>query len=593
MTKARSRTSTELVLQPSVAYLRMSSDPQEGSIEQQRTELVKLAEKHGYKILREYVDEGKSGSKETEKRIGFLKMIDDSYKREFQVILCWDLQRFGRLDPLKAAAYKDTLRTNGVFLHTCKEGVIKWDHFEEYILDAVYQGAAHEYSKSLSRDTIRGRLDMLARGEYPNGKVPYGYDRLYVSPEGRDYPVKRSETFKKGKGWKRHLVINEEEAKVIRFIFREFVDKDTSMREIARQIKAVRPKGDNQLWTKDTVKATLTNKTYAGFAHIGGLRNRLRAKEAHNRFGYHECAGAVPAIVSLEDYDFSVAKIAKNKEQGRKVHPTKSSPLSGILYCGRCGYALDKHSRCDRNGKRYSYFTCSSSIKRPSTGCKQWRVREDEILPVVIKHLVKEVDRTILESLDARKFQPSEEPNELAHLKTKLAALMKRLEAAEEEALGTPASPKKDRQKAIIRKWEEQQVELERQIHNLTITEGDVTKFAKFWHDLRSQLTSVLPIELGTEEELDESGKATGDKWAVVTYQGVALEDSRLRNLLKSLAFKVTLFWKAQTVVDRSGKTYESGRFHQLDHAEITVGGKHSLASFNNRYTHARTRGKD
>ena len=432
MNKPRPRQPIDL--EPAAAYLRMSSDPQEGSIEQQRSELAKLAEKHGYRIIREYVDEGKSGSKETEKRTGFLKMIADSHKREFRVILCWDLQRFGRLDPLKAAGYKDTLRTNGVCLHTVKEGIVKWESFEEYIVDAVRQGAAHEYSKSLSRDTIRGRLDMLARGEYPNGKVPFGYDKLYVSPEGREYPVRRSETFKKGKGWKRFLVINEQEAKVIKFIFREYVDKDTSMREIARQIKAVRPKGDNELWTKDTVKATLTNKTYAGYAHIGGLRNRLRAKEAHNRFGYHECPGAVPALVSLEDYETAIAKIAKNKELNRKVQPTKSSPLSGILYCGHCRYALDKHSRSDRDGKRYSYFTCSSAIKRPAKGCKQWRVREDDIFPIVIKHLVEEVDRAILEAHEAK---PEEEtPDELGHLKAKLAALVKKLDQGYRNCLG-------------------------------------------------------------------------------------------------------------------------------------------------------------
>ena len=289
-----------------------------------------------------------------------------------------------------------------------------------------------------------------AKGEYPNGKVPFGYDKLYVSPEGREYPVKRSETFKKGKGWKRYLVINEEEAKVVRFIFREYVDKDTSMREIARQIKAVRPKGDNELWTKDTVKATLTNKTYAGFAHIGGLRSRLRAKEAHNRFGYHECAGAVPALVSLEDYEVAVAKIAKNKEENRKVHPTKSSPLSGILYCGRCGYSMDKHSRADRDGSDYSYFTCSSAIKRPSTGCKQWRVREDEIFPIVIEHILLRKGPESDPGRHNAKEPEDETPDELAHLKAKLAAFVKRLEAAEEESLGTPPSPKKDRQRAII-----------------------------------------------------------------------------------------------------------------------------------------------
>ncbi len=599
----------ELELEPAVAYLRMSSDPQEGSVEQQRSEITKLAEQTGRRIIREYIDSGKSGSKETEKRTDFLKMIRDSHKKDFRVILCWDLQRFGRLDPLKAAAYKDTLRTNGVYLHTCKEGVIKWDRFEEYILDAVYQGAAHEYSKSLSRDTIRGRLDMLARGEYPNGKVPFGYDKLYVSPEGREYPVKRSETFKKGKGWKRYLVINEEEAKVVKFIFREYVDKDTSMREIARRIKAVRPKGDNELWTKDTVRATLTNKTYAGFAHIGGLRNRLRAKEAHNRFGYHERAGVVNAIVSLEDYEVAVAKIAKNKEENRKVHPTKSSPLSGILYCGHCKYALDKHSRSDRGGKRYSYFTCSSAVKRPAKGCRQWRVREDDIFPIVIKHLVEEVDRAILETHNAK--EPDEEtPNELAHLKAKLAALVKRIEAAEEEALGTPHSPKKDRQLAIIAKWELEQAELERQIQNLTVTEGDVTKFTSWWQSIRNELVSVIPVGLvfHTEHGIrtgeldvfvkDKTKKAAAIQWArlpkeqrhedkiEVADQGVIMESSRFRAMLKNLGFKVFLFWKARTVTNRKGETHGSDRFHELDRAELSVNGKNSSVAFNNKCSH-------
>ncbi len=105
-------------------------------------------------------------------------MIEDSHRREWQAILCWDVARFGRLDPLKSAGYKDTLRTNGVHIHTCKEGVIRWERFEEFVVDVVHQAAAHQYSQSLSRDTIRGRLDMLERGEYPNGPIPYGYDRL-------------------------------------------------------------------------------------------------------------------------------------------------------------------------------------------------------------------------------------------------------------------------------------------------------------------------------------------------------------------------------------------------------------------------------
>jgi len=39
-------------------YLRMSTDKQDTSIPQQRVELERYAERHGYKIVHEYRDEG-------------------------------------------------------------------------------------------------------------------------------------------------------------------------------------------------------------------------------------------------------------------------------------------------------------------------------------------------------------------------------------------------------------------------------------------------------------------------------------------------------------------------------------------------------
>jgi DNA invertase Pin-like site-specific DNA recombinase len=590
MTKPRAHSQIERDLEPTAAYLRMSSDPQEGSIEQQRAELAKLAEKHGYTIIREYVDEGSSGSKETEERTGFLKMIEDSHKREFRVILCWDLQRFGRLDPFKAAAYEDILRTNGVCLHTCNEGIIKWERFEEYILDAVYRSAADDYSKSLSRGSIRGRLDMLARGEYPNGKVPYGYDKLYVSPEGRESKVGRTEKFPTGKGWKRYLVENDKEAKVIAFIFREFVDKDTSMREIARQIKAVRPNGDNDVWTKDTVKATLTNKTYAGFAHIGGLRNRLSPKEARNRIGYHEHAGAVPALVSLEDYEAAVAKIAENEQENRNVHPTKSSPLKDILFCGHCDFTLRKHSGSDRGGKRFSYFTCARADATGSTECRQRRVREDFILPLVIDRLIVEGDMALeqlqrkppilpqseqeilpekiaegidkyilsesepipLESLLPRLAEvvdrvAQEQPKpttELERLKQEAEELSTMIEKGTESYLTAPANLKKMLE-TRLNEWMQKRDEIVRRQSNLTITGGDISTFVNWWTEMRRKLLTGVRV---TPE--------------------VIVEASKFRQLLRSLGFRVTLYWQPRTVT-KKGKTYKSERFSEIEKAIV------------------------
>ena len=592
------------------AYLRMSSDQQDMSIEQQRKEVRELAVRCGFTIVKEYVDSGKSGSLEIEKRTDFLRMIADSKRKEWEVILCWDVQRFGRLDPLKAASYKDALRTNGVHLHTCKEGVIKWDKFTDHVVDAVYAAAAHQYSVSLSQDTIRGRLDLLSQGEWPNGMVPYGYDRLYVNPDGKEYQVRRSENFKKGRNWKRRLVINEEEAKVVRWIFHEYCQNDLSMREIAKRISAPRPDGKSLPWTKDTVKATLTNKIYAGYAHIGGLRNRLRAKEAHNRVGYHEYAGAVPAIVTLEEFEIAVKKIAKNREESRKVQPSTSSPLTGILKCGHCGYRLDKHSRSDRKGHRYDYFSCSSAIKRPALGCRQWRIREDYIFPIVVDWLIKEVDRTVLEQAQTRPEDRRQAPSELEHLRAKMAELDKRIDKGNENYLTAPPHLKAGLE-AKLTEWQAERDETERRQRNLALTDGEVSDFARWWQEVKGELVTALPIQwetrkqtlVGSQVRVQKLSPEEASALPVSGYEvidgeecpfqvgdypvkpAVMVETYRFRQILRDIGFTVTVYWRP-----------DGPRFWALDYLVLNAKGgepvKHAVDGVNNKCSRAHTRDK-
>jgi DNA invertase Pin-like site-specific DNA recombinase len=86
---------------PAVLYLRMSNSKQEKSIPDQRRDLIELADKEGFKILREYADHGISGDN-TEKRKAFLKMRNDAALGDFEAILCWDASRFGRFDSIDA-----------------------------------------------------------------------------------------------------------------------------------------------------------------------------------------------------------------------------------------------------------------------------------------------------------------------------------------------------------------------------------------------------------------------------------------------------------------------------------------------------------
>lgn len=556
MSKSKSQTTEPI---PACGYYRMSSDQQEASISQQKEEVQKLAKTNGYIIIKEYVDEGKSGSLETSKRTSFLRLIKDSHQRSFKAVLLWDVARWGRLDPLKSASYKDTLRSNGVHLHTCKEGKITWDSFSDFVVDTVHAAAANAYSKSLSKDTIRGRLDLLESGAWPNGKVPYGYSKVYTSREGKEYHVARTDTFAKGKGWSRALVIVPEEAKVIQHIFDQYVNHDQSMREIAKNIKAVRPDGEPKPWTKDTVRATVTNKAYAGYAHIGGLRNKLRAAEAHNRFGYHEKAGAVPAIVPLEWYERAVAKITGNKEQSRKVQPSRSSPISGILICGHCGYRLDKHSRTDASGQRYNYFSCSSAVKRPGGGCKQWRIREDYALPILVKALVEEVDRAVLESAKAswEVTDGSLEVTPVEALQRKLKGIKAKINQGLESYLEAPAHLRKALEQKLA-EWTSEQESIEREASNLTLTEGDVSGFTRWWESVRGNLVTVAEIEWTPSTRVDFDGKTY--EVEEPTKPAIMMEGSRFRQLLRDLGFSAKVFWEP-----------DGSRFFKVSRVELST----------------------
>lgn len=97
-----------------VIYARFSSDRQrEESIEGQIRECQEYAKKNGIRVIDTYIDRALSASKETEKRLDFQRMIRDSGKHLFDVVLVWKLDRFAR-NRYDSAHYKSILKKNGV-----------------------------------------------------------------------------------------------------------------------------------------------------------------------------------------------------------------------------------------------------------------------------------------------------------------------------------------------------------------------------------------------------------------------------------------------------------------------------------------------
>ena len=138
-------------------YVRMSSAKQESSPAQQQKEIVALARQKGYELVAWYADESISGD-EIEKRPDFCRMLADTQKGKFQVILCWGQDRFGRFDSLKAGFVVEPLRAAGVHLVTVTQGEIDGNDFAGRMMYAIQQEGKNQFLLNLSATTLRGRM---------------------------------------------------------------------------------------------------------------------------------------------------------------------------------------------------------------------------------------------------------------------------------------------------------------------------------------------------------------------------------------------------------------------------------------------------
>ena len=122
-----------------VIYARYSSDNQrEESIEGQIRDCRAYAEYNGIDIVGEYID--RAFSAKTDDRPDFQRMVSDSSKKLFDVVLVWKLDRFAR-NRYDSAFYRYTLRKNGVKLISVKENIS--DGPEGIILESMIEGFEH------------------------------------------------------------------------------------------------------------------------------------------------------------------------------------------------------------------------------------------------------------------------------------------------------------------------------------------------------------------------------------------------------------------------------------------------------------------
>ena len=328
-------------------YIRVSTAMQvDGySLDAQKDRLVKFAEFQGMEIVREYCDAGKSGKSITG-RPEFQRMLQDvaDDRDGVSYILVFKLSRFGRnaADVLNSLQY---IQDYGVNL-ICVEDGIDSSKDSGKLTITVLSAVAEIERENILVQTMEGRKQKAREGKWNGGQAPFGY--LLDSKNST-------------------LIVNPEEAEIVRLIFEKFVHTDMGADSISKYLnqhgyskKKLREQEVSH-FTRSTILKILDNPVYAGKIAYGknatekvkGTRDQFRRVKKEE---YLLAEGLHEAIIDQETWE---AVRAKRKATGVKWNKTHSLDhehiLSGILKCPVCGSGMAGTVRRRKNKKTGEY----------------------------------------------------------------------------------------------------------------------------------------------------------------------------------------------------------------------------------------------
>ncbi len=339
-----------------------------------------------WKLVEGYVDtiRGESAAN----RDSFLRMIDDAKSGAFDLIICKEISRFSR-DMLDSIKYTRELLRYDVGVYFTSDGLCTVDRDAELRLGIMASIAQQEVAR-LSERVKFGQQRAIENG--------------VVMGNGRIIGYKKSN---------KKLVIDEEEAKMVRLIFELFATGEYSLRELERVLydKGYRSLSGGQIM-HNTIKSIITNPKYKGY-YCGNKVRITDYRTKKQRFlppeewvmFKDETGEIVPAIVDEELWNKCNDLIHKRLKDytGNQKGLKATSPLSGLIVCGHCGepFYHNSYGHGTHLGVRYLWL-CKN--KRPkASACPTFSIREEElydILNTFFKSFAQDVDSYVDEYID-------------------------------------------------------------------------------------------------------------------------------------------------------------------------------------------------
>ncbi len=292
---------------PAAQYLRMSTERQEYSLDNQAAALARYAEEHGFAIVRTYQDAGRSGLTIRERK-GLKDLLTDVVGGHagYRAVLVYDVSRWGRFQDLDEAAHYEWLcKSEGIPVHYAAEQFGGGDGMANVVLKALKRTMAAEYSRELGVKVYAGKKRLAALGFHEGGAPGYGLRRVMVSAEGRVKQVLRDGDNKSLTTDRVLLTLGPaKEVRWVKWLYSQAI-KGRRPADLVKELNLRKvPWQNSRPWTLYAVSQVLTSPKYAGVNLWGRTSSRLQTKakpEPMERWVVKR--GAFPAIVSEQTFD--------------------------------------------------------------------------------------------------------------------------------------------------------------------------------------------------------------------------------------------------------------------------------------------------
>lgn len=324
-----------------VIYARYSSDTQtEQSIEGQLRVCQQYAKANNILIVGTYIDRAMTGTNDL--RPDFQRMIKDSSKHQWDMVIVYKLDRFSR-DKYESTIHKHTLKENGVKLVSAMENIP--DSPEGIILESLLEGMNQYFSAELSQKVLRGMRESYLKGNYTGGILLYGFNVI-----------------------DKKVVIDEQEGPIVKEIFAKFAQGYTVV-EIADNLKSrgIRTKKGEYLIDKKIYRM-LGNTKYTG-------------KVRHGDTVY---SNIYPQLIDEHTWQAVQTIRNANKHLPGQKKDIYEFILSGKLICGDCKQKMVGISGTSHTGAKHYYYTCLSR-PRKRRPCELHSVGKQYLEDIVIQ----------------------------------------------------------------------------------------------------------------------------------------------------------------------------------------------------------------